>query len=163
MIESTVGAIAGDSVPSQSKPLSGFGVSTPVDVELWVSAAFRMPTELGFGLFTSMWVAASTDARFCATTSHEELAPLGNDVGEHVWESVTAPCRLKKATGMYTSFAPAAAASIVIDPKYCWLGASASPLIVIVSVLEFPDGRLKLEGCTVIVAPLGADVRTVNL
>jgi len=64
---------------------------------------------------------------------------------------------------MYTSFAPAAAASIVIDPKYCWLGARASPLIVIVSVFDFPAGRLKLEGVTVIVAPLGAAVRTVNL
>jgi hypothetical protein len=64
--------------------------------------------------------------------------------------------------GMNTSFAPAPAASSVIDPKYCWLDASPSPLIVIVRVLDCPAGSVKLEGFTVIVAPLGAVVCTVN-
>ncbi len=93
---------------------------------------------------------------------HSALEPRGNVVGEQEWVSLTPPCCLKNATGMETSFALAFAAFRVIDPKYCWLAASPSPLIVIVSNFVFPAGIVKFEGDTEIDPPAGATVWTEN-
>ena len=162
MIESTVGASAADSVPFHATSRSGFGVSVPDESGFVVAAAFWIPKPFGFGLVTVTWVAASSGRKFCATTEHAALEPLGNVVGEHEWVSRTPPCCLKNATGRKTSFAFAFAASRAIEPKYCWSAASPSPSIVIVSVFVCPDAIVKLAGFTRIDPPAGASACTVN-
>src|SRR3954453_23752195 len=83
-------------------------------------------------------------------------------VGLQVLVRVTAPCFLKKATGMNTAFAPDCGTRR-IQPKYWPLGSLAAEMVIgkvsAASLATF-SGRLWLP--TVMVAPSGAETCTVK-
>src|SRR3954453_9375456 len=83
-------------------------------------------------------------------------------VGLQVLVRVTAPCFLKKATGMNTAFAPDCGTRR-IQPKYWPLGSLAAEIVIgKVSSPPFATFSGRLLVPTVMVAPSGAETSTVK-
>src|SRR5262245_29540034 len=124
VIASIVGGTAGESVPLHWTP-SSFLIAV-AGAEMFVKSSLPLSRFVTLrSTLAAMLLKFATDAMQCATPVR-----FGNVVGAQSWVSVTAPCRLKKATGIVTGFFRLPLGSSVIRPKYCPL-ASSGPLIVI--------------------------------
>src|SRR5262245_55467327 len=96
VIPSMVGGTAGESVPLHWTPSSR--LIAVAGAEMFVKSSLPLSRFLTVRLtFASTLLKFETLATQCATPVF-----FGNVVGAQSWVSVTAPCRLKKATGIVT-------------------------------------------------------------
>src|SRR3954462_12097835 len=121
---STVGGTAGVRVPLHWTPSSR--LIAVAGAEMFVKSS------LPLSRFVTVRFTFAGELEKLVTVALQCATPVrfGNVVGAQSWVSVTAPCFLKNATGIVTSFLLLPFGSSVIRPKYCPL-ASSAPLIVI--------------------------------
>src|SRR3954452_2793596 len=96
LIAATCGAIAGLRLPVHWTPLP-----VPMTEPGAPTFLYRRTPSSGCVPWAMLSAAfAATDPRFCSVALQCVTPPAANDVGAHVFDSVTLPCFFTKATGM---------------------------------------------------------------